>query len=80
MYTGLAVSMAITGMLFWFCFKHYNDTEDAMNEEGNLVDDEEDLAMPVENIESVFVQERKASEGRIRYQLYDNSIRSSTPM
>lgn len=31
MYTGLGVACFIAGWLFWFCFKHYNKTEEALN-------------------------------------------------
>jgi POT family proton-dependent oligopeptide transporter len=32
MYTGLAVAAFIVGIIFWFMFKKYNDTEEEMNE------------------------------------------------
>lgn len=31
LYVGLGVACFAAGWLFWFCFKHYNDTEEAMN-------------------------------------------------
>lgn len=71
--------MAITSLLFWLCFKHYNVIEDAMNDEAMLVEDEDDMQVPVTEIATVYEQRRKLSEGHIRYQLRDASIRSSTP-
>lgn len=31
-FTGLAVACFIAGLCFWFCFKHYNDKEDELNQ------------------------------------------------
>lgn len=41
LYVGLGVACFSAGWLFWFCFKHYNDTEEAMN----AMDYEEDPTM-----------------------------------
>lgn len=41
LYVGLGIACFIAGCLFWICFKHYNDTEEAMN----ALDYDEDPAM-----------------------------------
>jgi len=39
-YTGLSVATVITGVLFWFCFRHLNALEEQMNEQGRRVQQE----------------------------------------
>jgi POT family proton-dependent oligopeptide transporter len=32
MYTGVSITAALTGVIFWFIFRHYDDEEAEMNE------------------------------------------------
>ena len=41
LYTGLSVSSAITGVVFWVLFRRYNATEDKMNALSAMEDDEQ---------------------------------------
>ena len=52
LYTGLALNMGVSGGFFWVCFRHYNETEDLMNEGASMVEDDDDLALPFGEIQA----------------------------
>lgn len=62
LYTGLAVACFIAGNLFWICFSHYNESEEAMN-----ALDYEDVDENAVEKDTVFYTVKNTSDDEMEY-------------